>query len=164
MPQKEYAKDWIDGYKDQSKFGYHSRRWKKALRVQNDPVFLGLDLRIMFMQDGVVQGINTVIGEWEEEAGKTVVQMLKQKETAYKADKKALIKTITDDAREYLALFKRIPQFGMKEVHIKDLAPWTDEEVVEPMLKFGAEVPQDVRDFLEEQRRKGTMMINMRDL
>jgi hypothetical protein len=165
MPQKEYAKDWTNGYKDQKGFGYHNQRWKKVIQDQNDPSFLALDLRTMLVHDEVVKGINTVIGEWEEEAGKTVVQMLKQKETAYKADKKALIKAVADDARKYLAWFKRRPQkFGTEKVNLKDPAPWTDEDIVGPRLEFGADVPPNVRDFVDEQRRKGSMMINMRDL
>ena len=162
MPRDEYAAKCTMASQQQRTFGYMNRRFKKVVRHQNDPALLGLDPRAMMVHQEAAKGMMTVLGEWEKEAGKTVVQMLKQKESAFKADKTSLIKAVSEDMQEYLTWWKAQPQrFG--RVMKREVVPeWEDEP---PLQKpqYGSDVPQDVIDFHEEQMRKGTLMINMRD-
>lgn len=137
---------------------------KNAVKNNNDPDFKGIDFRAMLVHQNIAEEISMVADEWERGAGKTVRQMLKQGESAFKADKASFIKEVTYDMREWRDHLKAEPKlFGRRILKVEDLPPWEDEEGPKK-LEFGADVPQDIRDFVEEQGREGTMMINTCDL
>jgi hypothetical protein len=164
VPQKEYRASFVMGDKAKNDFGYQNRRWEKVVKEQNDPDLLGSDLRVMHVHHEVIKALNSAVTKWETEAGNTMPQVLKQKEDAYKADKAALIKAINREMRTYLTWYKARPQkFRIEKVNVKDLPKWKDEESSKKVT-FGPDVPQDIRDFMEEQVRKGTPIINFSDL
>lgn len=157
-PQKEYVKLMM-ATKEFEQFGYYNRRWKNAVKYQNDPVLVGADMRAMVVHHELANVINTAVGDWEKKSGSAMSKMLRQKEDAFRSDKAALIESIKNEMRLYLDYLKSRPQiFGSEKVKVQDLPKWKDEKFAQP------NVPQDMENFMEEQKRKGTKIINFPDL
>ena len=71
---------------------------------------------------------------------------------------------ITRKIRAYLAQHKRQPiKFSVETVKIQDLPEWKDNKGTQK-LQFGTDVPQDMRNFMGEQMRKGTNILDTRNL
>ena len=163
MPQQEYDDKWIMCYKERESFGYWNRRWKNAVVKQNDPALEGFDVRVMIMHEQVARCINTTVDGWEKKTGKTLAKMLKQKGDIFETDKAALMKEVNRNMREYLNYCKSRPQvFRETETKVEDLPKRKDEQASKT-FSFGPDVPQDVRDFMEEELRKSPSFINTSD-
>jgi hypothetical protein len=93
-----------------------------------------------------------------------VVEMLKQKKNTYKADKEALIKIVKENLQDFLKEFRARPEKFGRAVKVDHLPSWKDEKAPKTKLQFGPDIPRDIRDFLEKEMRKGSQMINTRDL
>lgn len=168
MPQEEYIQKYVMATGEMEKFGHWNQRWKNAVEYQNDPIVIGSNMRVMALHQEIVKGINKVVNEWEEEAGKTIAQMLNQKNAAFKADKAKLIKDIVEDMCEYLAWLKTRPKlFASKRMKKTDLPEWRDDQNPKPKPTskskakptYGKSYHEDVKAFLREQHSQGTPVI-----
>lgn len=161
ITQQRYKDGWLMGGKEKHEFGALNERLKNAIKYQNDPLFAEHDMRGMIMHHEVADILNNAVKDWERKAGKTVAKMLAQKKAAFQIDKAALMREVTRDMRRWLELRREKGiNWDVKEVKVEDVPKFEDKKKA---FTYGDDVPQDVRDFMEEEARKGTTILDMKN-
>ena len=103
MPFSQYKDKYVERIEGEENLGYYGTRWAEAAKFRDDPRFPpGFDYSGVWVQNEISKAVNCKIEAWEEESGKTVAAMLKQKQALFETDKVAFLQVIKTAVRDWI--------------------------------------------------------------